>query len=438
MMLNNKVMAMLKALSGGNSGGSGAPSDWNASEGEPGHVLNRTHYEEVGLVEVLPETRVVFENSNAQQLGMIPFDGAFVEGETYTVKWGGEEYSSKAGIYMGIVVLGNQGIMDDISYTDEPFLMMAAQGMLCIYAIDGSTEQTISIVTGQTVVKTLDPKFLPSSLQFGETVVGGDTLTWDGNTDGLVSVMGLFYKVSDAVLTMSELANGVVLRGRMFDGQEMEMNCTAEMLSGAHPVIMMPEAAGFFVAEDNASLDGGVFPEKGVYLPYAAGVSFFITVPGYTGFETKTVKPMDAKYLPDGVPYIAGGVVEVLPETTLTIESSAEGNIGITEPLDLELSGIYTVTWNGVDYKCITIDGALLGHPGEVFLSNKGGDFDAGTVVFLIASFGGIDAMDGSETVTLSIREGEETIKKMDSRCLPNVADIPAEWLAALKAALEV
>ena len=46
-----RFLALSAFLRGGNSGtggtgGSAAQSDWNAAEGEPGHVLNRTHYKE--------------------------------------------------------------------------------------------------------------------------------------------------------------------------------------------------------------------------------------------------------------------------------------------------------------------------------------------------------------------------------------------------------
>lgn len=39
----------LSMISGGGTGGSGG-ADWNASEGEPGYVKNRTHYEEITVV----------------------------------------------------------------------------------------------------------------------------------------------------------------------------------------------------------------------------------------------------------------------------------------------------------------------------------------------------------------------------------------------------
>ena len=48
---------------------------------------------------------------------------------------------------------------------------------------------------------------------FGETtaVVGGDTLTWDGNTEGLVNVLDQQFKVSDVVPVLSDFANGLTI-----------------------------------------------------------------------------------------------------------------------------------------------------------------------------------------------------------------------------------
>ena len=43
---------------------------------------------------------------------------------------------------------------------------------------------------------------------FGESTVMGDTLTWDGNTEGLYCVADMFYCVSDAIPTLEDLRRG--------------------------------------------------------------------------------------------------------------------------------------------------------------------------------------------------------------------------------------
>ena len=43
---------------------------------------------------------------------------------------------------------------------------------------------------------------------------------------------------------------------------------------------------------------GLVFPKRGVYFMGGEYSIKSLTIPGYNGFETTTIKPIDAKYLP--------------------------------------------------------------------------------------------------------------------------------------------
>ena len=45
--MNESLLLALSARGGRGSGGSSAPSDWNAAEGEPGHILNKPFGETV-------------------------------------------------------------------------------------------------------------------------------------------------------------------------------------------------------------------------------------------------------------------------------------------------------------------------------------------------------------------------------------------------------
>lgn len=133
---------------------------------------------------------------------------------------------------------------------------------------------------------------------FGDMPTGGDTLYWDGNTEGLVSTADMFYKVSDAVPTMDDLANGAVLG--ISDSEIFEIPADAIMdgTVDGYPCIMIGEV--YVALEDEVNLDGLYFPQKGVYFVGAddAYISSF-TIPGYTGFPV--TKKMDEKYLPGAV-----------------------------------------------------------------------------------------------------------------------------------------
>lgn len=148
---------------------------------------------------------------------------------------------------------------------------------------------------------------LPEHLQFGETVVGGDTLTWDGNTEGLTSITlpygPTLYKVSDAVPSKDDFANGCTIF--MYAPESSEPGYVASVTPDNVQSIFYDGCAVFedgavmIVPYDNYDADGLVLPEKGVYfisMPDMYCGKF--TIPGYTGFPTKAIKTIDKQYLP--------------------------------------------------------------------------------------------------------------------------------------------
>ena len=114
---------------------------------------------------------------------------------------------------------------------------------------------------------------------------GSDTLTWDGNTEGLVSVMGMFYHVSDAVPTMADFANGFTMT-MISDGETISASETAEEAAPGLVCIIYGGAPNVFVVpSDGYSADGIVFPKKGVYFANnTVDVVTSLTIHGYTGF----------------------------------------------------------------------------------------------------------------------------------------------------------
>ena len=136
------------------------------------------------------------------------------------------------------------------------------------------------------------------SLPFGEetTTVGGDTLTWDGNTEGLLAVdtyQGTFYLVSDAVPSIETVKNGFSIC--TVDGENITSNTVNEM----NGVVLLEGFSCVVCTSDMIELGGGIiFPKKGIYFPDWLKA---LTIPGYTGFvTTKTVvKTIEPKYLPE-------------------------------------------------------------------------------------------------------------------------------------------
>lgn len=178
------------------------------------------------------------------------------------------------------------------------------------------------------------------SLPFGETTVKGDTLTWDGNTDGLVCVGGAFYKISDATPTENDFANGfsVVVGGEVV---EFSKEMVSEMVAmiGAD---VLSFGGGFVAYTDGASAnDGGfIFPEAGIYFYYGDDSKMTsITIPGYTGFETTVIKPIDTKYLPEHLQF--GTETKEVGGDTLTWDGNTEGLLAV---MITDEVGIYMVS----------------------------------------------------------------------------------------------
>lgn len=174
------------------------------------------------------------------------------------------------------------------------------------YNFSTATYETID------VIKT---EHLPEHLRFGEittTTGGSDTLTWDGNTDGLIMLEGL-YKVSDDTPTLQDMQNGISFT--ITDGNgDNKITISAEEISeevmAEGPILIISEMAVVILT----------IP----YIVYPAGVYFFkrslsegapdtwvksFTINGYNGFKTTTTefKTIDPKYLPDGYGGGSGG-----------------------------------------------------------------------------------------------------------------------------------
>lgn len=191
--------------------------------------------------------------------------------------------------------------------------------------------------------------------------VGGDTLEWDGNTEGLMSVdpgTGSFYHVCDSVPTYDDIPESgytktVVVDGEVFESTGAKSNWT-EIAPDTGIIfdaafLVVPEKSAGMALED---LGGFVFPKAGVYF---AETARSLTIPGYTGF---TKEQIDPAVLPDALQF-GDKMTEIMPETELT---------------GIDQNGIYLlflesfpeadechVTFDGVKYTCkkISLDGDI-------------------------------------------------------------------------------
>lgn len=158
-----------------------AQSDWNAAEGEPGHILNRTHYENGTETKTLLDTTVTVANNQYMSVGYVPI----AAGNTYTVTWDGTEYECVAfeAVFSGVTApaFGNPYFFGG---TDNgmPFMFMSseAQGGFGGAAMTNGSH-TIKITGEVKVYKKLDDCYLPLSARtYVIKLLKGDTTSLVG------------------------------------------------------------------------------------------------------------------------------------------------------------------------------------------------------------------------------------------------------------------
>ena len=166
-------------VGGGSGGGNSAPADWNAAEGQPGYIANRTHWSEYANVKLYDNITVNVEDE-------APFpSSALVPGQTYTIVWDGVEYTDVAiSVDMGgmiVVLLGSGFIIGDDSHNPDlpySFLYMEDFGGCMITIMDERESVTVTLSTYQETVEKIPQKYLPETKTgtfFIECILSGTT-----------------------------------------------------------------------------------------------------------------------------------------------------------------------------------------------------------------------------------------------------------------------
>lgn len=144
-------------------------ADWNAAEGEPGHVLNRTHYEGVTLSTV--PVSGYWEDQSGYWVYKFTEPLGLEAGKTYNVLWKDRVYecTAKARNYNGyaMVELSNIGFANttnsDLFILDE-YAEKRNGSWGTISALDSSGNIPFAIYKKVATLKKLPGKFLPDSV----------------------------------------------------------------------------------------------------------------------------------------------------------------------------------------------------------------------------------------------------------------------------------
>ena len=175
---------------------------------------------------------------------------------------------------------------------------------------------------------------------FGETTVMGDTLTWDGNTEGLTKAGEDMFLISDVVPTMEELQNGGTF---VHGGASNELTSDLIIDPSAYGIGENCIMVGSFILV--ALADGATLQADSAYSFEKAGVYFIkndggyvtsFTINGYKGFETTTIETLDVKFLPEGHQF--GEIITTSDALTW----------------DCNIDGLYSADIGGAIFACIS------------------------------------------------------------------------------------
>ena len=120
--------------------------------------------------------------------------------------------------------------------------------------------------------------------------VGGDTLTWDGDTSGRVCFADAYFLVSNSTPALADFGNGFTLKTNLGAEMNMGQSDIRDVGSG----VLLCDGRLIVAPEDGITVEGMTFEKKGLYLTTEITS---LTINGYTGFTKEQVKQ---EYLPSG------------------------------------------------------------------------------------------------------------------------------------------
>ena len=198
---------------------------------------------------------------------------------------------------------------------------------------DGYSHMTTSLTVGS--FSTMSKELLPSDIVYKDELTWnnlgvndtGDTITWNGDIEGREVIGNAWYKVSDTVVTLEDLASGGVLTNSsssdVFNFTEGSMLAIED---GVNFITIGNSNMPYVVIVDDATSAITGY-STGIYLLCLPTHGVFITslmINNYTGFA---IKKIDKQFLPSDIAYksYVDEKIDSL-KTEFILNSSTEGS----------------------------------------------------------------------------------------------------------------
>lgn len=201
----------------------------------------------------------------------------------------------------------NANIASDIINDGDTVTFMYANNSLNLIAIDRDNDTVVHPDLSQNDPEAAD--YVKGRTHWVEntTVYEPLNITWDGNTEGLVSPGGNWYKISDLVLTDEQIQSTTITvsTGESFSTSE-------EFVKISDEIAMVLKGVVVFVNADNAECNDIIFPESGIYAMTNNGVY----IASITSTEPITVPPVYHTLPEEFLPFNSKAMRVVVTETS--------------------------------------------------------------------------------------------------------------------------
>ena len=242
----------------------------------------------VQTVTLLEEQEVAFSDIGGIYAAESPVQFELTEGETYTVVWDGVEY--KCVCYVNEYI-GNPAAFE-LEATGEPFVYAILGGRYTWGSYDTATTHAIGVTTSPEIITPMSYDYMPE----GYPKKRGQSIEWNGNTEGLVFVLEMLYKVSDLLPTYDELIGSTV---ELSNGKKVKI--TSDCIRAVSEDITFIGKDDLFIAvvkKDNAIFEDTTFPQKGTYFAKQQNIKAAQAKPLYVKKLTGAITPMAEEFLP--------------------------------------------------------------------------------------------------------------------------------------------